>query len=44
MRSRVAESAGPTYGNLEGELLATILGLKSVENSWELLGIELDCV
>lgn len=32
-----------TYGDLKDELLAAILGLEGVENSWELLGIELNC-
>lgn len=32
-----------TYGDLEDQLLATVLGLKSVENGRELLTLELDC-
>lgn len=32
-----------TYSNLEHKLLAVVLGLKSVENGGERLGIELDC-
>lgn len=32
-----------TYSDLEHQLLATVCGLKSVENGRELLAIELDC-
>lgn len=31
------------YRDLEDKLVATVLGLKGVENGGELLGVELDC-
>jgi hypothetical protein len=32
-----------TYGDLENELLAVVLGLQGVQNGRDLLGVKLDC-
>ena len=32
-----------TYGDLEDELLAVVLGLQGVQNGRDLLGVKLDC-
>lgn len=37
------EQCGEAYGDLEDELLATVLGGNGVENGRQLLTIELDC-
>jgi hypothetical protein len=34
---------GEAYGDLEDELLATVLGVQGVENGRQLLTVELDC-
>lgn len=34
--------AGDTYRDLEGELLAVVVGMQSIENGWELGRVELD--
>jgi len=34
---------GEAYGDLENELLATVLGGNGVENGGQLLTVELDC-
>jgi hypothetical protein len=32
-----------TYRDLKHKLLAAVLGLNGVENSWDLLSVEFDC-